>query len=135
MTSIAKQLQERSNSENIIFYDGDCIYCKKYAELVRLRESLGMVKLVNLRDDPEAVKILRGAGFEPNEGMAFVTGEALHWGSDAVLALALLSRSTGVVNSVQKTIFRNKFMSKTIYPVLKLGRSVTLRLRGKTYIP
>ena len=33
-----------------IVYDGDCPFCSRYVKLVRLREALGSVDLVNARD-------------------------------------------------------------------------------------
>jgi len=45
-----------------IVYDGDCPFCSRYVRLVRLRDAIGPVALVNARDGGELVDEIRAAG-------------------------------------------------------------------------
>jgi predicted DCC family thiol-disulfide oxidoreductase YuxK len=135
MSKMVRNIQKYFANKNVILYDGDCIYCQKYTEFVRIRQSLGSVVMEDLRKHPSIIKMLRENNIEPNEGMLFVTEDKFYWGSDAIHALAQVSTHSGVLNRLQKTILGNRNLSRLFYPLMKIGRRVTLFLRGKRLIP
>src|SRR5690606_15236072 len=94
----ARMSAQAGDAGATIYYDGDCPFCSRYVHLLRLRETVGQVRLVDLRQSPEDVARLREAGFEPDEGMAFEYAGGLHFGQDAVHHLALLGTGSGVLN-------------------------------------
>ncbi len=75
----------------LIIYDGDCIFCQNYVRLVRLRETLGKVELVDARSQDPRVRKYQREGYNLNEGMLFVWNGRIYHGSDAVHVLAGLS--------------------------------------------
>ncbi|MFT5932039.1 MAG: putative DCC family thiol-disulfide oxidoreductase YuxK, partial [Hyphomonas sp.] len=44
-----------SDPGTFIVYDGDCPFCSEYVKLLRLRDAIGPVSLVNAREDHPAV--------------------------------------------------------------------------------
>ncbi|RKF12425.1 DUF393 domain-containing protein [Roseovarius spongiae] len=120
--------------ENAILFDGDCIYCNDFARVMSLRSTLGSLALVNVRDAPDLISALRDHGFEPNEGMLFKAGNQLFFGADAVHMLALASQDKGLWGLASKTVFKNPTLVKVAYPLMKLGRRITLIARGKRKI-
>ena len=52
-----------------IVYDGDCPFCSRYVKLVRLREALGAVSIINAREGGPLVDEIVEAGFDLDEGM------------------------------------------------------------------
>lgn len=115
----------------LIVYDGDCIFCQNYVRLVRLREAIGPVELLNARSDDRRVLNLWRDGYDLNEGMVFVYRGRIFHGAEAINVLASLSDSRNFFSSVNRVVFSHPFLSRTLYPLLKLGRRLTLLARGK----
>ena len=123
-----------SDEPALIIYDGDCIFCQNYARLVRLRDTVGKVELLDARSgDPRIARYWR-EGYDLNEGMLFVYRGQVYYGSDAVHVLAGLSGSTSWFNRLNRAIFSSRGASTLLYPMLKLGRRLTLAARGKGLI-
>jgi predicted DCC family thiol-disulfide oxidoreductase YuxK len=115
----------------IIIYDGDCIFCKNYVRLLRLREAVGRVELLNARSgDPRVARYWR-LGYDLNEGMLFVYNGMIYHGAAAMHLLARLSSRCSSCNRFNSALFSSRAASEFLYPALKLGRRVTLFLRGK----
>lgn len=118
-------------SENFIIYDGECVFCQNYVRYMRLREAIGRVDLVDARSgDPRVDRFWR-LGFDLDEGMIFVRNGKVHYGADATYALARLSSGEGFFNKLNGAVFRSALVAKLIYPALKLGRRLTLTVRGR----
>ena len=117
-----------------IVYDGQCPFCSRYVRLVRIRESLGRVELVDARNGGPLVDELRAAGADLDEGMVLKMDGRLYHGEDCVHMLALLSTPSGLFNRANAAIFRSRRASKLLYPMLRAGRNAALRLLGRTKI-
>ena len=117
-----------------IIYDGECPFCTAYTRLLRLRESVGQVRLVDARsDDPLAVEA-RGSGLDLDRGMVVRFSAETYHGDGAMQLLALLSTGSGLVNGAMASLFRSPRRARLAYPVLVAGRNATLRLLGRRRI-
>jgi len=58
----------------------------------------------------------------------------LYHGQDCVNRLALMSTPSGAFNRVNAWVFRSPMRSRLLYPVLRTGRNIVLRLLGRTKI-
>ena len=114
-----------------IVYDGACPFCSRYVRLLRLREALGPVALVDARQGGPLVDEVERRGLRLDEGMVLVLGEHMHHGADCIHRLALLSTESDRFNRLNGWIFRSPAASRLLYPVLRLGRGVALRLLGR----
>lgn len=115
----------------LVVYDGECIFCQNYVKYMRLRKTVGPVELLDARSDDDRVTRLWRSGFDLNHGMVFVYGGEIYHGDRAIQTLALLSSKSSLFNRLNKTIFRHSRVAAAMYPLLKLGRRVTLAVRGK----
>lgn len=122
------------NEDNWIAYDGECPFCAAYLKMVRLREAVGNVKLINVRENESILQEVIGKSFDIDEGMVLKLDGKYYYGSDAANAIALLSTSSGIFNSFNAFIFRSKKLSRLLYPVLKAGRRASLTLMGRKKI-
>lgn len=120
-----------NNNKIVIYYDGQCPFCSKYVQLQRLRAAVGNVSLVDLRVDKTAATRLCQKGFDVDEGMIVEHAGSLFHGAGAVHALALMSTGIGPVNWVMSWAFSNRRVSNILYPLLRLGRNLTLRILGR----
>lgn len=118
----------------LIIYDGDCIFCQNYVRLVHLREMVGKVDLVDARSDDPRVAEYQRQGYDLNEGMIFVWNGRVYHGSDAVNVLGGLSTTTTWFNTINRMVFSSPLASRALYPLLKIGRRITLLVRGKDLI-
>jgi predicted DCC family thiol-disulfide oxidoreductase YuxK len=114
-----------------IVYDGECPFCSRYVAMLRLRESLGPVALVNARDGGPEVEEARAAGLDLDQGMVLKLDGRLYHGDECINRLALLSTPSSAFNRINGAIFRSPTASRLLYPVLRTGRNGVLRLLGR----
>ncbi len=117
---------------SLIIYDGDCIFCQNYVRLVRLKEAIGNVELLDARSgDPRVAQYWRD-GYDLNEGMLFIyRGQVFH-GAEAVHMLGTLTTPSSAFNVLNAKVFSSRMLSRLLYPLLKLGRRATLMARGRS---
>lgn len=118
----------------LLVYDKDCPVCNNFCLMVRVRESVGQLVLVNAREDTPIMREITAAGLDIDDGMVLKMGGQLYYDSDAMHALSLISSRSGVFNRLNYWIFKSKRMSHVLYPILKAGRAVLLKLMRKTKI-
>jgi len=118
-----------------VVYDGDCPFCSRYVKLLRLRDTVGAVQLVDARDPGGAgavVEYITGSGFSLDEGMALVRGERIAHGDACVHELALLSTASDFFNRFNNWVFRSSSRTKLLYPAMRAGRNLALRILGRS---
>jgi predicted DCC family thiol-disulfide oxidoreductase YuxK len=113
-------------------YDGQCPFCSRYVQLVRLRETLGQIALVDAREGGPQVEEVRKAGLDLDEGMVLKLDGRLYHGAECIHRLALLSTPSGWFNRVNAAMFRSRTASRLLYPVLRAGRNSVLRMLGRS---
>lgn len=117
-----------------LVYDRECPFCEFYCQSVRIRESIGNLKIVDAREDSEIMRRITSNGLDIDQGMVLQVGEQLFYDADAIHALALMSSRSGSFNRLNYWIFRSAALSGLIYPVLRLLRHLALKLMRKTKI-
>ena len=122
------------NDKSYIVYDGECPYCSRYVKMVRLRDAVGKVELVDARSDHPVVRFLLDKKVDLNEGMAFVRNGEISHGDECINKLALLSTQSGFFNRFNACVFSSPRISKALYPVLRFGRNTTLKILQITKI-
>ncbi len=118
----------------ILVYDKECPLCDAYSRMVRVRAAAGDLQLINARDGGPVVDDLTSRGLDIDEGMVLIAGDNLYYASDAIHALSLLSSQSGFFNRINYHIFKSKRLSGLLYPVLRAGRNLLLKLLGRTRI-
>lgn len=108
--------------------------CESYCQLVRIRESVGELKIVDARERSEALDEITRRGLDIDQGMVLKMGDRLYYGSDAIHALALIGTRSGVFNRINYWLFRSRTVSRVLYPVLRFFRNLLLKILGKTKI-
>lgn len=111
-----------------LVYDKDCPFCSSYVKYVRLQRSIGQLNLVDARQGGELVESIIKNGFDLNEGMVLKYQGRFYHGADCINILALMSTRSGLFNKVNAVIFRSATVSRLLYPVLRAGRNLTLKI-------
>ena len=123
-----------SASNNWILYDGECPFCKSYVALVRLKEAIGPVRILNARDGGPEVDLARARGLDLDEGMVLHYQGQLYHGDACMQVLATFSESGGVLRPLLAWVFRSPQRARWLYPWLRAGRNITLKLLRKPKI-
>ncbi len=123
-----------STEEILLVYDKECPACNNYCQVVRIREDVGELRIVDARENSGVMEEITKMGLDIDQGMVLKMGGQLYYGSDAIHALALISSRSGAFNRLNYWIFKSRSVSSVLYPVLRACRNLLLRMLGKTKI-
>jgi hypothetical protein len=102
--------------------------------MVRVRESAGNLVLIDAREPGPLMDDINAAGLDIDQGMVLVVGERMYYGSDAIHALAIMGTRSGIFNRLTYWCFRSRKISGVLYPVLRAGRNLLLKILGRTKV-
>jgi predicted DCC family thiol-disulfide oxidoreductase YuxK len=124
---------EQGRMTATVIYDGDCPFCARYTALLALR-SVTDVVLINARERPDLVQTYLAQGLDLNDGMiAILDGRTLH-GAEAMRAISLLAGQASLFTLINRLAFSSPAVGRRLYPLLRLGRHLTLRALGRAPI-
>lgn len=123
-----------ANDEILLVYDKQCPACEFYCSLARIRESVGELRLIDAREDSAIMREITEAGLDIDQGMVVKMNDRLYYGADAIHVLSLMSSRSGLFNRATYWVFKSKGVSRVLYPILKAGRNLLLKLLGRTKI-
>ena len=123
-----------NSSEIMLVYDKECPVCNLYCSMARIRAAAGELRLVNAREPGGVMDEITLRGLDIDQGMVLKVGEELYYGSDAIHALALMSSRSGVFNRLTYWVFRSQALARVLYPLLRFGRNLLLKLLGRSKI-
>ncbi len=117
-----------------LVYDRECPACNYYCSLVRIRASVGNLVLVDARDPSPLMDEITAAGLDIDQGMVLIVGDRKYYGVDAIHALSIMGTRSGVFNRVTYWCFKSKAVSRVLYPILRAGRNLLLKILRKPKI-
>ena len=120
-----------SGGEAWLVYDGVCPFCSAYVKYVRVKDVVSVLHLVDARQGGPIVEEIQRANLDLDQGMVLKIGGRLHHGADCIHVLACLSSRSTAFNRINSAIFRSPRLSRWLYPGLRTGRNVVLRLLGR----
>lgn len=115
-----------------IYYDGDCPFCSSYIKMIRLRERVGPVRLINLREDQGGRERFALEGIDLDKGMVVeYKGEVFH-GARAIHLLARQSMPVGMFGYFNLVAFYFRWIAVFLYPIFRLCRNATLIILSRS---
>lgn len=117
-----------------LIYDQQCPACDQYARLVRIRESVGELKLVDARTDKRFLPAITARGWDIDEGMVLKVDDELYYADDAIRVLALMSSRLGLFNRLNYHLFASPARARVLYSLLRACRNLLLKLLRRTRI-
>jgi len=118
----------------LLVYDKQCPACSYYCRLARIRKSVGKLVLVDAREGGPVMDEITAAGLDIDQGMVLKIGDKLYYGADAIHTLSLMSTRSGVFNRLTSFFFRSERLSAVIYPVLRSGRNLLLKILRRSKV-
>jgi len=123
-----------SRPEILLVYDKECPACNAYCQIVRIRESVGDLKIIDAREQSGVMDEITAKGLDIDQGMVLKMGDQLYYGSDAIHALALISSRSEIFNRFNYWAFKSNAVSSWLYPFLRFCRNLLLKVLGKSKI-
>ena len=123
-----------SKEEILLVYDKECPACDSYCQIVRIRKSIGDLKIVNARESTEILREITEMGLDIDQGMVLKMNNQIYYGSDAIYALALISSRSGIFNRLNYWLFKSKTRAYFLYPILRSFRNLLLKALRKSKI-
>lgn len=99
--------------------------------MVRIQDSIGELELINARDGGELVESITSQGIDLDRGMVLILNGQTYCNSDTIHTLALISSPSDFFNKFNYWVFKSKYRTYFLYPVLRLGRNILLKIMGK----
>ncbi len=124
----------KEETDIFLVYDKECPACNYYCNLVRIRESVGNLILVDARHPGSLMEEITAAEVDIDQGMVLIVGNRMYYGVDAIHALSIMGTRSGVFNRVTYWCFKSKAVSGILYPILRAGRNLLLKILRKTKI-
>lgn len=128
-------MKSPAHDDAYLIYDGECPFCSAYVKFMRLKQSVGPMRLIDAREGGPEVELVRKQGMDLNEGMVFHYGSRFYHGADALNILAVLSSGNSLFNKINGRLFRSPAFSRVAYPFLRAGRNTALKLLGRKQLP
>ena len=143
--------QKTADQKISVVYDGQCPVCHRYCEMAKsnaeayaadaadLTGATGatdapVLELLDAREDSELMQRISQLGMDIDEGMVVVIGDELHYGADAIHALANVETKRGVFGVVSRLMFARRRSARFLYPWLRRIRNLLLKLLRKQRI-
>ncbi|WP_111637903.1 DCC1-like thiol-disulfide oxidoreductase family protein [Marinomonas shanghaiensis] len=123
-----------TDKQILLIYDKECPACHFYCQIVRIRQSVGELVLIDAREHPEVLQDITAQGLDIDQGMVLKMDGQLYYGADAIHLLALLSGRSGVFNRLNYWLFSSKKVAAILYPILRACRNLLLKILGKSKI-
>lgn len=115
----------------LVAYDGQCPFCSAYVRVNRLHALDIDLQLIDLRQDLAFVESLRERGINPQEGIyAHYQGQD-YFAEGAMALIGGLTSSSSFVARGFKWWFQSHARARFIYPLLKFGRGLALKILGR----
>ena len=114
----------------VLVYDGACPFCAAAARIVRIRESVGALSIVNAREaeDAPVMAEIRAQKLDLNTGVVVRFEGRLWHGVDALHLLALIGSRNDGLNRLNVALFRHRRLARVAYPFMKAARNLSLFL-------
>lgn len=117
-----------------LVYDDECPVCRTYCRYVRIRETVGTLRLVDARQPGPLMDEVTAAGLDIDQGMVLKFKDAIYYGPDAIHMLSLLGTRVGWFNRLAFRLFGTRTGARVLYPVGKGFRNLLLKLLGISFI-
>ena len=111
-----------------ILYDGECPFCRNYCALVRLKEVVDEVELIDARIPSALLAEVTALGLDIDQGMVVKWQNRIYYGSEAIHVLALLSGRTDLFNRISYRLFSSETSAGVLYPFFRSCRNGVLWL-------
>ncbi len=121
--------------EPVFIYDGECPFCKYYAELCEIRSKIGNLKIIDARSNIALCNELSHKGFNLSQGAVIIVSGEILYGWKAINWISNKIQASNYMLYFISTIFASSTRARIVYPILLIARSAALSMKGLSTDP
>jgi len=124
------------SANSLFIYDGECIFCNHFAQLIELKSSLREFEIVDGRKNLALLTQLYNQGYDLNKGAIIINDDNIMHGADAINWICSeIKEPSDSLLEVLRIIFSSNKLTNFLFPFLLWGRRLSLTLKGKVWCP
>ena len=124
------------SDKSLFIYDGECLFCNHFAQLLELKTSLTNFEILDGRQDLALLTQLYKQGYDLNNGAILINNEKILHGANAVNWICSeINQPSDSLLEVLRIIFSSKKRTNFLFPLLLWARRLLLILKGKVWQP
>lgn len=121
--------------DNFVLYDGACPVCSAYMALAHLKRAHGDLQILDARQQPALVALMRAQGHEVNDSILVKLGPQIYAGAGATRLIARLGSDNPLMSRWALYVIGGGPWANALYPWLRAVRNLWLRILGRPQIP
>jgi len=124
------------SDKSLFIYDGECPFCKHFAQLLELKSSLSEFEILDGRKNLALLYKLYNQGYDLNKGAILIRNDNIMHGADAINWICSeIKEPSDSLLEVLRIIFNSNKRTKILFPFLLWGRRLSLTIKGKVWQP
>ena len=124
------------SNKTLFIYDGECIFCNHFAQLLELKSNLPSFEILDGRKNLEKLTQLYKKGYDLDRGAILIKNGEIKHGADAINMICTeIKEPSDSLLEVLRIIFTSKKRSKILFPFLLWARRFLLSVKGKVWQP
>ena len=110
----------------MLYYDGQCPFCNKYADILKLKKCFDLEILdarvyTNWKECKKDIIL--------DDGVILIYQDRFYQGVEALDMLLCICKYDGIFYSLQKFVFSNKIIGNIVYSCFKFLRKIALAIK------
>ncbi|KGG35819.1 DCC1-like thiol-disulfide oxidoreductase family protein [Prochlorococcus sp. SS52] len=119
------------DSKLVFIYDGECPFCKHFAELLELKSGLPDIFILNARENLPEITSLLNRGYDIDNGAILLKDEEVLHGANAINWIcSRIDKPSDSLLKILSIVFFSKKRTNFIFPLLIIARRFALLLKG-----
>ncbi len=124
------------SDKSLFIYDGECPFCKHFAQLLELKRALPEFEILDGRENLALLSELYNEGYDLNKGAILICNDNIRHGADAINWICTqIKEPSDSLLEVIRIIFTSNKRTNFLFPFLLWGRRFSLTLKGKLWQP
>tara|TARA_Y100001968_G_scaffold318076_1_gene347834 strand:- start:50 stop:451 length:402 start_codon:yes stop_codon:yes gene_type:complete len=122
--------------KSLFIYDGECPFCKHFAQLLELKSCLPKFEILDGRDNLSLLSQLYKQGYDLNNGAILISNNNIMHGAEAINYICSeIQEPSDSLLKLLRIIFASNNRTNLLFPFLLWGRRLSLTLKGKVWKP
>ena len=124
------------SDKSLFIYDGECPFCNHFAQLLELKSCLPDFEILDGRKNLALLSQLYKQGYDLNKGAILISnGDIMHGANAINWICSEINEPSDSLLEVLRIIFSSNKRTSFLFPLLLLGRRLSLTFKRKVWQP
>ena len=112
-------------------YDGECPFCKHFAELLEIKSKVTNIKIIDGRKNLRIIKSLLKKGYDIDMGAILINDNDILHGADAINTICKeVKNPSSNLLKILSSVFKSNTRTQLLFPFLLRARRFALISKG-----